>query len=167
MNIICFDLSKRAIELLKGNEGYKCGRIHAFVHDISTSPLAEELVPECCVDFVLMIFILSAVPAQRHCAVFQNVAQKLKPGGFLFFRDYAVDDLAQKRFRSSAQIDLCTWKRKDGTRSYFFHSDYLGEVLRRCGFSVCALEYVKKTVTNVKEGKEMARTWIQANAKKL
>jgi ubiquinone/menaquinone biosynthesis C-methylase UbiE len=55
-------------------------------------------VPEGTVDFVTMVFVLSAIsPSQMHSALL-NIARLLKPGkGKVLFRDYARGDLAQDK----------------------------------------------------------------------
>lgn len=37
----------------------------------------------------------------------------------MYFRDYAVDDMAQKRFRDHAKVAENTWKRGDGVHSAY------------------------------------------------
>lgn len=47
----------------------------------------------------------------------------------------------------------------DGTRAYYFSKEKLIELFG--GFDVEHCDFVEKTVTNVKEEKEMHRKWIQ------
>ena len=84
----------------------------AFVHDISSD---DDLpIDPNSIDFVCMIFVLSAIPPQRlnsiNFAVFLNLHNRfqtvlsklskvLKPGGKILFRDYGRLDMAQLRFK--------------------------------------------------------------------
>lgn len=51
---------------------------------------------------------------ERRAASPRCLPQKLRPGGWLFFRDYAEDDMTQRRFRPSAQVAANTFRRHDG-----------------------------------------------------
>lgn len=49
-------------------------------------------------DFITMIFFLSAVHPADHAKVVQKLAKLLKKGGYMMFRDYGAYDLAMMRF---------------------------------------------------------------------
>ena len=52
-----------------------------------------------------------------------------------------MDDLAQRRFRNASRIDENTFRRGDGTRTYFFAQDHMQRLADDGGFEVapCAL----------------------------
>lgn len=49
-------------------------------------------------DFVTIIYVLSAIDRTHMQRAVQRLARLLKVGGLLFFRDYAAGDMAQHRF---------------------------------------------------------------------
>ena len=74
------------------------GRVKAFVADITRPDDLLANIPPGSVDFVSMVFVLSAIsPDMMHAAI-SNVARLLKPGtGKLLFRDYGRGDMAQDK----------------------------------------------------------------------
>ncbi len=81
--IYCCDFAPTAVEIVKQHPQHSCGRVHAFVADITCDDLAAS-VPPGSVDACTMVFVLSAISpgkmkqvrsAQRadgathHCAV--------------------------------------------------------------------------------------------------
>lgn len=49
-------------------------------------------------DFVTIIYVLSAIDRDDMRRAVERLAKLLKVGGLLFFRDYAAGDMAQHRF---------------------------------------------------------------------
>lgn len=86
-------------------------------------------------DFSLMLFMLSAMPQNLHEICFMETAKCLKPGGFLFFRDYGAYDAAQLRFGKEQKFDNdgSTWVRSDGTLAHFFTLERLRYLARKAG----------------------------------
>ena len=54
------DFAPSAVELVKAHPQYSCGRMHAFVADITGDDLRAE-VPSEAVDICTMVFVLSAI----------------------------------------------------------------------------------------------------------
>ena len=74
------------------------GRVRAFVADITESEALLANVPEGSVDFVTMVFVLSAISPEKMCNAIANITRLLRPGtGRVLFRDYARGDLAQDK----------------------------------------------------------------------
>lgn len=73
-------------------------------------------VPAGSVDVASLIFVLSAIHPERFVGVLKNIAEVLKPGGFLIFRDYGLHDMAQIRFGRGNKIAENFYVRQDGTR---------------------------------------------------
>ncbi|XP_020969124.1 methyltransferase-like protein 6 isoform X4 [Arachis ipaensis] len=96
------DFSPRAIELVKTHEDFKESCVRAFVSDLTVDDLCKEILPSS-VDIVTMIFMLSAVSPEKMPLVLQNVRKIIKPNGYVLFRDYATEDLAQERFSGKDQ----------------------------------------------------------------
>lgn len=71
-------------------------------------------------DTVLMLFMLSAMPPEKHKDIFRNAAACLHPGGYLLFRDYALWDEAQLRFSKGHKLSNNLFVRSDGTLAYYF-----------------------------------------------
>ena len=177
--IFCFDFALSAIQLLKQSDKFEqlefefasagpegrflvplsAGRVHAFVCDAVTQEIKD--VPDSCVDFVSLIFVLSAVHPDKMGIALGKIAQKMRRGGLVFFRDYASGDMAQARFSHYSKLDENLFVRQDGTRSYFFSKEFVSALFEKSGFEILENHYLEKTVVNVKEEKEMQRIFLQ------
>jgi methyltransferase-like protein 6 len=62
-------------------------RINVYQCDIVREALPLDVCPSS-QDFVLCMFVLSAIHPQHHVAVIRKLTKALKPGGKLLFRDY-------------------------------------------------------------------------------
>ncbi|CAL9092962.1 unnamed protein product [Musa textilis] len=128
--------------------------------------LTEE---QCCiggVDFVTLIFTLSAIPFQRMSSVIQKCFSVLKPGCLLLFRDYGLYDMTMLRFLPEQRIGFREYMRSDGTFSYFFSLDIVRDLFLGAGFTELELEYCCITSVNRQRGKKMQRVWIHGKFQK-
>ncbi len=73
---------------------YTESRCHAFVCDITATPLVEH-VPANIVDHCFLIFVLSAISPSKLRACVESISATMKSGGMIYFRDYASDDVKQ------------------------------------------------------------------------
>lgn len=133
LKIHACDFSKKAVEVIRGNELYDTNFIQADVWDVASSPGSENggLPPglsEGSVDVVLMIFIFSALNPNQWNQAVRNIWRVLKPGGQVLFRDYGRGDLAQVRFKKGRWMGENFYVRGDGTRVYFFEREELEEI---------------------------------------
>ncbi|ORX96073.1 S-adenosyl-L-methionine-dependent methyltransferase [Clohesyomyces aquaticus] len=133
LKIHACDFSKKAVELIRGNELYNEQFIQADVWDVAASPGSENAglppgVEEGTVDVVLMVFIFSALEPRQWGQAVKNIWRVLKPGGQVLFRDYGRGDLAQVRFKKGRYMDENFYVRGDGTRVYFFEKDELHRI---------------------------------------
>jgi len=127
LRVYACDISSKAIDLLLSSPFYEPvrNRCSAFVCDISDDAVVKTSfatadVAENSLDFITLVFALSAIRPTEHRAIIQRLASYLKPGGVIFFRDYAKYDLAQLRFKLGQCIGSNHYVRRDGTLSYFF-----------------------------------------------
>ena len=86
------DFSPNAVKLLE--QLAICER--AFVKDMVTEDITE--IKHSYIDFITMIFFLSAIHPVEHEQVIKKLARLLKIGGCILFRDYGAYDLAMLRF---------------------------------------------------------------------
>ena len=168
VRIYACDFSARAVEFVRQHEGYSTGRVSAFQADI-TQPLgpaataAEVDLPAGGVDVISMVFVLSAVKPSAFAAVFSNLSSALRSGGRVFFRDYAVNDMAMVRFGPGTKMAERHYLRHDGTTSYFFTAEELKEAAEAEGtMRVVRCEYVRRRTVNKKEGIDAERVFLQA-----
>jgi methyltransferase-like protein 6 len=92
----------------------------------------------------------------------------LKPGGYLLFRDYGLYDHAMFRFARQRQHKLSDnfYVRQDGTRAYFFSTEYLKTLLIENHFHIDELSYIFKETVNIKEDICVPRVFVQGKFKK-
>lgn len=84
-------------------------------------------------DIVTSIFVLSALPPEKFVNAIENIKSALRPGGLWLFRDYAVTDAAQARFKPERKLSDNLFVRQDGTLSYFFDKGIsTGEIFPIC-----------------------------------
>ncbi|KAB5529464.1 hypothetical protein DKX38_019545 [Salix brachista] len=152
------------------------------VADKSGSYLSREC--GCCiggVDFVSLIFTLSAVPLKKMSPAIMECFSVLKPGGLLLFRDYGLYDMTMLRFEQEKRVGFREYMRSDGTRSYFFCLDTVRDLFAGVGFiEACMvatkylklkfylleLEYCCVKSLNRRKGKSMQRVWVHGKFQK-
>ncbi|XP_014511260.1 methyltransferase-like protein 6 [Vigna radiata var. radiata] len=124
---------------------------------------------ECCVggvDFVTLIFTLSAVPLERMPKSVKECFSVLKPGGMVFFRDYGLYDMTMLRFEPDKRVGFREYMRSDGTRSYFFCLDAVRNLFLGAGFTELELDYCCVKSINRQKGKCMQRVWVHGKFQK-
>ncbi|KAL9416773.1 hypothetical protein AB3S75_039878 [Citrus x aurantiifolia] len=124
---------------------------------------------DCCiggVDFITLIFTLSAVPLQRMPTAIRECYSVLKPGGLLLFRDYGLYDMTMLRFKPEQRVEFREYMRSDGTRSYFFTIDSVRNLFVNAGFIEVELEYCCVKSVNRGKGKSMRRVWVHGKFRK-
>ncbi|KAJ1694831.1 hypothetical protein LUZ63_011529 [Rhynchospora breviuscula] len=123
----------------------------------------------CCVggvDFVTLIFTLSAVPFCKMPSIIQKCSSVLKPGGLILFRDYGVYDMTMLRFAPVQKVGFREYFRSDGTLSYFFSLDITRDLFCAAGLIELELEYCCVRSVNRRNGKEMRRVWVHGKFQK-
>ena len=113
-------------------------------------------------DAVLMMFMLSAVPPHRMKQSILNAYNCLKPGGYLFFRDYGMYDLTQLRLPQEQRLGKKVYHRGDGTLTYFFTLEELKEKFEGIGFDTVETDYVCVELYNRKKDFQMKRVFAHA-----
>ncbi|KAI3705293.1 hypothetical protein L1987_75528 [Smallanthus sonchifolius] len=124
---------------------------------------------ECCIggmDFVTLIFTLSAVLLHRMSMAVAECFSVLKPGGLLLFRDYGLYDMTMLRFEADQRVGFREYKRSDGTRSYFFSLDIARDLFLGAGFIEVELEYCCVKSVNRRKQKTMHRVWVHGKFQK-
>ncbi|KAH1229858.1 Methyltransferase-like protein 6 [Glycine max] len=143
------------------------------LHFTNLSP-SEEF--ECCgggVDFVTLIFTLSAVPLERMPKSVKECFIVLKPGGMkpkvLAMTEPCVTglyDMTMLRFEPDKQVGFREYMRSDGTRSYFFCLDTVRSLFLGAGFTELELDYCCVKSVNRQKGKSMQRVWVHGKFQK-
>lgn len=172
LRIFAFDFSANAIRLVRESEAYDDKRVHAFVWDFCQTPLTSVPVDqrpglyEGTAEYATMIFVLSAVPPDRQITGVMHIVSLLKPGGRILFRDYAVGDMAQARFKSRSRITPNYFVRQDRTLSFFFDEQSLCDVMSAAGLQKIYVRRIHRTIENRKEHLVMQRVFLQAEFRK-
>ncbi|KAI5187393.1 tRNA N(3)-methylcytidine methyltransferase METTL2 [Nematocida homosporus] len=112
-------------------------------------------------DFVLLIFTLSAIHPDHHQTVLHHINRSLKPQGTLLFRDYAEMDLTQLRFKPHQILAPNLYQRGEGTYAYFFTLNYLQTLAQATNFTITHIQEDRRLLINRKKQLEMPRHWIQ------
>lgn len=163
ISVQAVDFAAAAIEILRSNELYTRNSIEAAVCDITTG--VPGFAGPC--DYVLMVFVLSAIAPELQRQSILNATHSLKPGGCVLFRDYGKYDLAELRLAAHKHNKLGEdyYLKQDGTRVFYFTKETLRE--RFADFEEVENEYHYRLVENRKEGLRMKRVWIQAIFRKV
>ncbi|KAE8659970.1 hypothetical protein F3Y22_tig00116959pilonHSYRG00132 [Hibiscus syriacus] len=118
------------------------------------------------VDFITLIFTLSAVPFQIMPTALRECFSVLKPGGMLLFRDYGLYDMTMLRFEADQRVGFREYTRSDGTHSYFFCLDTVRNLFICAGFIELEIEYCCVKSVNRRNGKSMKRVWVHGKFQK-
>lgn len=163
-----FDCSSTAVRLLQERllvEGFD-RRCQIHEGDLTDKQKNNEDLSNTA-DFVILLFVQSAIDPS-HYEHIRDIAWKiLKPGGTLLFRDYGKYDMAQLRFEASAsrqgnRISKDFYVRGDGTRAKFFTVDELRAIYESNDrFAKGEIVVHNKLFRNRKTEVEMKRIWIQ------
>ncbi|KAG2208269.1 methyltransferase-like protein 6-like protein [Mucor mucedo] len=161
------DFSKRAVDMVKGNESYDESRCKAFVCDLTADKLTDN-IPENSLDLVSAIFVFSAIPPEKMDIAIRNVMSVLKPGGHVIFRDYGIYDEAQIKFSktSDKRLENNFYVRHDGTMSYFFSKEELQARFEAEGFKTKECLYVYRETTNRSLEMRIDRIFVQGKFEK-
>ncbi|KAK6018716.1 methyltransferase domain protein [Ostertagia ostertagi] len=160
MTLYSCDYSDVAVKVLKEHEKYDRSRMCGFVWDITEEPPEDAPAKES-LDFVVCIYVLSAIHPSKVRQAIDNLVSLLKPGGMLLLKDYGRFDLTQLRFKKHRYIDENLYCRGDGTLVYFFSNDELDALLRSAGLVQKANFVDRRLIVNRAKHVKMYRQWLQ------
>ena len=167
----CIDFARSAINILRQHHVVTeyPGRLIANVCDVVNDdiPLPNEVQSN--LDMILCLFVISAISFELQKQVFQKLANQLKIGGKLLFRDYGRYDEAQLRFKKGSKVQDNLYVRNDGTLAFYFE---LGELTAMCAsVGLIAVEnrcgYIRIAQANRQQGKARHRVFVQAVFEKV
>lgn len=156
------DFSPKGVEMILANPLYDPARMRVAVCDITCGSLPAEF-GEVHADVATLIFVLGSISPGKMGAALRTAASGLRPGGLLFFRDHAVEDLAQRRFETSSEpkrLEDNLYVRRDKTLSYYFSLERARELFVAEGFSVERLEFTVRQLENRRQGLHMERRFV-------
>ena len=145
------DISKTAVRLLKEHEMFKEDRIEAHQCDLVNDEIPFE--PKTA-DFCLILFVLSAITPEKYPLVLAKLADQMKPGGVVYFRDYGRYDMAQLRFakRGNQKLgDNFYLRTEHKTRAYYFALEEVTEMFANAGFEMIENKFCHRVIENRKE----------------
>ena len=180
---VCYDVSKTAVQMLQNHRLRACAQnASIFVCDIAGAVTSLEHamsahapdVQKGSVDFVLLVFVLCALPTVGHMvSSLRQLRQWLHPTqGKLLLRDFAILDHNFFRYHTqgnaaTAESNGVCFRKGDGTQQSFFEMDYLVDLLALAGFVPCLhgdgsrkVEYHCNRLVNRKNGKTMNKVFI-------
>ncbi|CAG0913370.1 unnamed protein product [Notodromas monacha] len=161
------DFAESAIEIVKSHPGYKenSNRCHAFVADV-TDPDATFPFPKGSLDYILCIFVLSAIDPEILPNVISRLTACLKPGGMFLVRDYGYCDMAQLRFKPGKCLSENFYHRGDNTLVHFFTEDKMRNLFTSCGLEERQVHVDRRLQVNRARKLQMFRVWIQCKFQK-
>lgn len=114
-------------------------------------------------DYGILMFVLSAIVPEKHAYVIGKIAEAMNPGGILYFRDYALYDMAQLRFatKKNNKVGENLYMRRDKTLAYYFNKEEIENLFRENGFGVLESKCICRLIENRKDNKKMHRLWLQ------
>jgi len=163
--IYCCDFAESAVDLVKNHNQYDASRCHAFVCDVASDDPVFPF-PTKSLDFIVMIFVFSAIHPDRMQSTLNRLTDMLKPGGMILFRDYGRFDMAQLRFKPGKCLKENFYVRGDGTRVYFFTQDEMHDMLTKCGLVKVQNMIDRRLQVNRGRQIKMYRIWIQCKYQK-
>ena len=123
---------------MRQNAAFNAARCEPFVWNICDGDAEIPVAPNS-LDYILCIYVLSAVPPEKLQNVARNLSRLLKLGGQLYVsqnfdclqfdvdnrsnlqvKDYGRHDLTQLRFKKDRFVNTNCYARGDGTLVYFF-----------------------------------------------
>lgn len=161
--VYCCDFANSAIKLIQNNPSFSSDRVYPFICDL-TAPTISLPFPPNSIDYILLLFVLSAIPPgeQMQLAV-SRLSACLKPGGMLLFRDYGRYDMAQLRFKGGSCMENDCYMRGDGTQAFFFTEEKVRQLFVGEGqLEEIQLESDRRLQVNRGKKIKMYRVWIQA-----
>ncbi|KAF5833876.1 hypothetical protein DUNSADRAFT_9671 [Dunaliella salina] len=163
LRVYACDFAPAAVQLVKEHPAYATGHASAFVADLTRDDLCAS-VPAASVDYVTMVFVLSAVSPEHMPSAVANIARTIRARGQLFFRDYAEGDLTQERRQASGSKRLGDrfYLRGDGTRCYYFQEQELVALFAKAGLACLDIRTYDHEIENRKRDLIMSRRWVQA-----
>ncbi|ESO82096.1 hypothetical protein LOTGIDRAFT_223580 [Lottia gigantea] len=154
------DFSQRAVDFVKENELYNKDRSTVFQCDITQDNI-NGTVNYNSIDVATLIFVLSAIHPDKMVQALHKIYQVIKPGGCLLIRDYGLYDFAMLRFSKGHKLAENFYVRQDGTRAFYFSTEYLEEKMTSAGFIRERNDYVERNTVNKKEGINVPRIFVQ------
>jgi len=139
--------------------------------NLITLDLVENDIPDNYkgADYCILMFVLSAIKPENHEKVIKKIYDSLNKDGILYFRDYALYDMAQMRFalKKKNKISENFYRRSDNTFAYYFSSEEVNNIFKKNGFEVLENKVICRLIENKKDNKKMHRLWLQAKLKKI
>ncbi len=134
--------------------------------DISSQDIPEDFKNA---DYGILMFVLSAIVPEKHDLVIKKISESMKSGGILYFRDYALYDMAQIRFaqKKKNKVTGNLYMRKDKTLAFYFNKTEIEKLFIQNGFEVAESKTICRLIENRKDNLKMHRLWLQIKFKKI
>jgi len=159
LRVHAFDCASSAVDLVRQH----IASIKAEERmDVSVCDLVRETPPVGLgsMDFVLCMYVLSAIAPAYHEDCFRKLAACLKPKGRLLMRDYALFDEAQLRFSKGSKLFDNFYVRQDGTCAYYFSTQDMERLAKSSGLKVVENKYLRRQQQNRAQRKARYRIWV-------
>lgn len=160
LHVHAFDCAPSAVALVQAHidEMEITERMEASVCDLVRE---DPPVTPRTMDFVLCMYVISAIAPEHHAQCFSKLASCLRPGGRLLLRDYALYDEAQLRFKKGSKLFDNFYVRQDGTCAYYFSEEDIARLATGAGLRVVENKYIRKQQANRAQKTARHRIFIQ------
>jgi len=133
--------------------------------------IVEDEIPEDFkeANYSILMFVLSAINPEKHEFVIKKLHDALDKDGILYFRDYALYDMAQMRFakKKKNKVSENLYMRNDKTLVYYFNKDEIEALFAKNSFQVLDSKVIYRLIENRKDNLKMHRLWLQIKLKKI
>ncbi len=160
---VATDYSEDALVSLKDNNAFDCSRIQTSTWDI-TRPLDIKLpyLPR----IIICMFTMSAIHPMFHYDCLKNMANILKSGSVILFRDYGIFDFTM--FKQKSKVCQNLYRRGDNTLSFYFTTEYFESIIEKLKdeLQIVEISYCTILSTNRKTKETMKRIYLHSVIKK-
>ena len=166
LHVTAFDCAVSAVRLVHEHVE-RAGVGHRLEASVCDLVRQETPVASGSMEFVLCMFVLSAIAPAHHTSCLGKLSRSLKPGGRLLLRDYALYDEAQLRFSKGSKLFDNFYVRQDGTCAYYFSVEDVARLADEAGLRVIENSYIRRQEANRAQKKARYRIWLHAILEKI
>ncbi|CAL6070623.1 Methyltransferase-like_protein [Hexamita inflata] len=160
ISLTCGDFSQAAVDIFKQRPRFNSEFINCSVIDATSFQTERKF------DFVVLMFVLSALNEQQIIIALQNCVQCLKTGGTLLIFDYAAGDYREEKRLKRGETGTCTAfgrlleRQNELTQALYFNQGFKEYIERE--YETKEYKIHTKQETNRKTGEQWVKQYVLA-----